>query len=40
MGAHGLDLLAQIAAVGGRTDNATRFASQAAALKAAITQHM
>ena len=40
MGAHGLDLLAQMAAAGGRTANATRFAAESAALKAAIVTHM
>lgn len=40
MGAHGLDLLAQMLAAGGRTDNASRIAAESAGLKAAITKYM
>jgi len=38
--AHGLDLLARMAEAGGRHDNATAFAAEAAALKAAMMAQM
>ena len=40
MGAHGLELLAQMMAAGGRTANASRFAAESAALKSAIVKLM
>jgi hypothetical protein len=38
--AHGLELLAEMLAAGGRTDNATVIAAEAASLKAAIVKYM